>query len=204
MNNIFYSHENTYIGIKILSEATKAVAVFPWYLEYTDNDSGYYAWLTGGISTDTLVTGPLGGVGIIGTDSVELQPQGMRTVYMAIAVGADEASMLANMAFAEGHYGVITEVEEPVSRSMDYKLSQNFPNPFNPSTTISFSIPERQRITLDIYNLLGEKVASVLNKEMDQGSYDIHFDASSLSSGIYFYTLRAGNFTSTKKMMLLK
>ncbi len=198
-NNILYNYENTYVGIKILSEATKAVAVFPWYLEYTDNDSGYYAWLTGGINTDTLVTGSLGGVGIMGVESVDLQPQEMRTVYMAIAVGTAEASMLANMAFAEEHYGAITAIAEHVLKSMEYKLAQNFPNPFNPSTTISFSIPRSERITLEVYNLLGQKVASIMNKEMEGGSYNIKFDASNLSSGIYFYTLRAGKLYIDQK-----
>ena len=203
-NNILYNYENTYVGIKILSEPTEAAAIFAWYSEYRDNDTGYYNWLTGGIDTDTLVTDPDGGVGILGTGSVQLQPQEMRTVYMAIAVGTDEPSMLANMALAEGHYGTITAVEEPVSKSITYKLAQNYPNPFNPSTTISFSIPNRENVSLDVYNLLGQKVTSILNKEMEGGSYSVSFDASSLSAGIYFYTLRAGNYASTKKMMLLK
>ncbi len=85
-----------------------------------------------------------------------------------------------------------------------FSLSQNYPNPFNPSTLISFSIPNRENVALDVYNLLGQKVTSILNKEMEGGSYEINFDASKLSAGIYFYTLRAGSFTSTKKMMLLK
>ncbi len=203
-NNILYNYENTYVGFKILSEPTEAAAIFAWYDGYRDNDSGYYDWLTGGIDTDTLVTDADGAVGILGSGSQMLQPQEMRTVYMAIAIGTDEGSMLSSMALAEGHYGTITAVGEPVAKSMTYKLAQNYPNPFNPSTTISFTIPERAGVTLDVYNLLGQKVTSILNKEMDSGSYDINFDASNLSAGIYFYTLRAGTFTSTKKMMLLK
>ncbi len=203
-NNIFYNYENTYVGIKILSEATGAAVGFTWYDGYTDNDTSYYDWLTGGIHTDTLITDPDGAVGIMGTEMQTLAPQAVRTVYMAIALGTGESAMLANMALAEGHYGTITAVDEPAVKSMTYKLAQNYPNPFNPSTTISFSIPERESVTLDVYNLLGQKVTSILNKEMDGGSYDINFDASNLSAGIYFYTLRAGTFTSTKKMMLLK
>jgi hypothetical protein len=203
-NNIFYNYENTYVGFKILSEPTEAAVGFVWYSGYTDNDTSYYNWLTGGINTDTLVTDPDGGVGIMGTGMQTLTPQEVRTVYMAIAVGTDESSMLTNMGLAEGHYGVITAVDEPAVKSMTYKLAQNYPNPFNPSTIISFSIPERASVTLDVYNLLGQKVTSILNKEMESGSYDINFDASNLSAGIYFYTLRAGSFTSTKKMMLIK
>lgn len=203
-NNILYNYESTYVGFKVLSEPTGAAAIFRWYEGYRDSDSGYYNWLTGGIDTDTLVTDADGAVGILGSGSEVLQPQGSRTVYMAIALGSDESSMLANMALAEGHYGEITAVEEKNPQAMSYKLLQNYPNPFNPSTTISFSIPERESVTLDVYNLLGQKVSSILNREMEGGSYNINFDASKLSAGIYFYTLKAGSFTSTKKMMLLK
>jgi hypothetical protein len=85
-----------------------------------------------------------------------------------------------------------------------YSLYQNFPNPFNPSTTIRFSIPEAGIVNLSIYNLLGEKVGEVLNRELVSGSYEFTYDASSLSSGIYFYTIKAGNYSATKKMMLIK
>jgi hypothetical protein len=85
-----------------------------------------------------------------------------------------------------------------------YSLEQNYPNPFNPATTIRFSIPEAGTVNLSIYNLIGEKVADILNSELKSGSYEVSFDASALSSGVYFYTIEAGNFISTKKMILLK
>jgi hypothetical protein len=87
---------------------------------------------------------------------------------------------------------------------MVYDLGQNYPNPFNPSTTIKFSIPEAGIVTLRVFNLLGQEVATLLNSEKTAGVYEASFDASTLSSGIYFYTLEAKNFTSTKKMVLLK
>ena len=203
-NNVFYNYENTYVGFKILSEPTAAATEFNYYYGYTDNDTSYYSWLTGGISADTLVSTDSGAVGIIGTDTLLLQPQANRTVYMAVALGTDEASMLANMGLAEGHYGVITSVNVPLATIKTYKLEQNYPNPFNPSTTISFSIPEREKVTLDVYDLLGQKVAAIVNKEMEQGTYSFSFDGSNLASGLYIYSLRAGSFTSAKKMMLLK
>ena len=87
---------------------------------------------------------------------------------------------------------------------MVYDLGQNYPNPFNPTTTIKFSIPEAGLVTLRVFNLLGQEVATLLNSEKTAGVYEASFDASTLSSGIYFYTLEAKNFTSTKKMVLLK
>jgi hypothetical protein len=85
-----------------------------------------------------------------------------------------------------------------------YDLSQNFPNPFNPATTISFSIPERTNVTLKIYDMLGREVRTLINGSREAGNYNISFEASDLSTGLYVYSLTAGNFTATKKMMLLK
>jgi hypothetical protein len=85
-----------------------------------------------------------------------------------------------------------------------YSLEQNYPNPFNPATKISFSIPESGIVTLKIYNLLGEEVSTLVNGDLKAGTYEANFNASNLTSGIYFYTIKAGNFSETKKMLLLK
>jgi len=100
---------------------------------------------------------------------------------------------------------VITGIDEYVtSLPAEYKLEQNYPNPFNPSTIIRFNIPENGLVSLKIYNVLGQEVASLVNEEMSSGSYNVSFNASNLSSGIYFYTLNSKNYTSTKKMVLMK
>ena len=90
------------------------------------------------------------------------------------------------------------------AKPFTYALSQNYPNPFNPSTTIKYSVPKAQLVTLKVYNVLGQEVATLINREQVAGNYKYNFNASQLSSGIYFYTLKAGNFVSTKKMILLK
>ena len=88
------------------------------------------------------------------------------------------------------------------------KLSQNYPNPFNPSTTIKYSIPvettRRVVSTLKIYDILGREVATLVNEEKDGGNYEVKFDGTNFTSGVYFYTLRSGNFVQTKKMLLIK
>ncbi len=89
-----------------------------------------------------------------------------------------------------------------------FKLYQNYPNPFNPATTIDYSIPNvgasEQNVQLKIYDVLGREVATLVNEKQSYGNYSIKFDAGKLNSGIYFYTLRAGNFIATKKMILMK
>jgi hypothetical protein len=95
------------------------------------------------------------------------------------------------------------------SLPLNFKLAQNYPNPFNPSTTISFGLPVNASVALDVYNLIGEKVASVYQGELNAGNYEYNFDASNLPSGIYVYVLNAvgsdmKQFNASKKMTLLK
>lgn len=94
--------------------------------------------------------------------------------------------------------------QEDDSVPLTYSLDQNYPNPFNPSTTIKFAIPQQSNVTLKIYNMLGQEVATLVNEQMTAGNYTVNFDASNLSSGIYLYSIKAGQFNVTKKMMLIK
>jgi hypothetical protein len=100
---------------------------------------------------------------------------------------------------------VLTNIQQTSTLAPDnFKLSQNFPNPFNPATSISFSVKEKGLVSLRVYDMTGKEVAVLVNKELSSGSYNYNFDASILNSGVYFYTLRAENFTETKKMLLVK
>ena len=85
-----------------------------------------------------------------------------------------------------------------------YALKQNYPNPFNPSTMISYSVPNNTYVTLKVFDVLGNEVASLVNEEKTTGNYDIEFNASGLSSGIYFYRIQTESFVDTKKLILLK
>ena len=85
-----------------------------------------------------------------------------------------------------------------------YNLEQNYPNPFNPSTTIKFSLPEPTNVSLSIYNTLGQKVAELVNANLDAGRYSFQWDAGNIASGIYIYELRTDKFISVKKMILMK
>ncbi|MEJ2104909.1 MAG: T9SS type A sorting domain-containing protein, partial [Ignavibacteriaceae bacterium] len=85
-----------------------------------------------------------------------------------------------------------------------YYLAQNYPNPFNPATKISYKIDEPGFVQLKVYNVLGVEVKSLINEFKNSGEYSINFDASSLYSGVYFYTLSVNNFTQTRKMILEK
>ena len=101
-------------------------------------------------------------------------------------------------------YGTLVSVEESTELVNNFQLSQNYPNPFNPKTKIRFIIPQRSNVTLSVFTINGEKVIDLVKGELVNGSYEYEFDGSNLSSGIYFYQLKADNFIQTKKLMLLK
>jgi hypothetical protein len=85
-----------------------------------------------------------------------------------------------------------------------FLLSRNYPNPFNPTTTIKYQIPQQEFVTINIYDILGNVIATLVNGEKRSGSYEVEFSGAGLPSGIYFYQLSAGSFIETKKMILIK
>jgi hypothetical protein len=97
--------------------------------------------------------------------------------------------------------GIVNELSLSPS---SFVLHQNYPNPFNPSTIISFSIPSRSFVSLRIFDLIGRRVATLINEYQNAGTHFATFNATNLSSGIYFYRLQAGSFSETKKLVLQK
>ena len=104
----------------------------------------------------------------------------------------------------DGQFQYSKVVEVSLEQPVDYSLSQNFPNPFNPSTEISYSIPKSNNVELKVYNSIGKEVATLVNGMQEAGNHKVQFNSSNLSSGIYFYRLTSGNFTQIKKMILIK
>ena len=86
----------------------------------------------------------------------------------------------------------------------EYILDQNYPNPFNPSTTIRYQLPDDQFVTLEVFNMLGEKVAVLVNDEVSAGAHTVTFQADDLASGLYVYRLKAGTYVEDRAMMFLK
>lgn len=98
----------------------------------------------------------------------------------------------------------ITSIKDKIITSLKYELKQNYPNPFNPKTNIVFSIPENDFVTLNIYNLLGQEIRTLVNQQLDAGFYSFEFDGSELPSGVYFYSINTSKYSEVKKMILSK
>jgi Secretion system C-terminal sorting domain len=103
----------------------------------------------------------------------------------------------------DNHVPIVTSVA-PHGLPQAYELRQNYPNPFNPTTQIKYNVAAKGQVTLKVFNLLGQQVATLVNEVQNPGEYSVRFDAKGLGSGVYFYRINAGNFVNTKKMLLLR
>jgi hypothetical protein len=197
------------VGLKALSEDLKSVGVFYYFTNY-ESDSLFYQWLSYN-SFDTLfITNPsdpnVDAPAIIPAfNQRTINSNDSTVIYVAIGFGERESEMLTALANAQQLYDTLTSViEEKFEIVYDFRLNQNYPNPFNPNTIISWNVPFDSYQTLKVYDVLGNEVASLVNEYRTAGNYSINFNASNLSSGVYYYKLTAGNFTETKKMILMR
>lgn len=132
------------------------------------------------------------------TDGTNLTAFPMYTIFGLSDQGdLDESELWLNAV-------TINDVNDPTFVADNFELSQNYPNPFNPVTNIKYSIANNTNVKLVVFDMLGREVATLVNGAQNAGSYEVNFNASNLSSGIYVYTLTAGNFSSSKKLTLLK
>ena len=206
-NNLRFNYSNAYYN---------ATSVDSCIIETSSDAGTTWTRLIAMYSSPTLTTGTNNSpimstfVQSVGAFTPTLASQWATKIF-AVPVGTNMVRFVAKSGFGNNLYiddvtsGTATGVGNPISLSPDtYNLSQNYPNPFNPSTKISFNIPENGLVSLKVYDMTGKEVADLVNSNMSKGSYSVDFNASKLSSGIYFYTIKAGNFSDTKKMMLVK
>jgi len=124
-------------------------------------------------------------------------------------VAGDVFRIVAKKEFVKGDSITFTTsglvgVRDMDARPSSYSLSQNYPNPFNPATKIQFSVPQNEIVKIKVYDFLGAEIATLVNREMNSGSYEVDFNGKTLASGIYFVRMEAGKFVETKKIVLLK
>ena len=199
-------YKQNHLGFMLLSGNLKSITSFEYFDGY-ENDSSYYKWMTYDTLDAQYNSGPDGPITIASQDFQNINPGDSITVYYGMALGSSFSAVQSGLDSALGRYNgtLITEIKENKSFSpSSYKLNQNFPNPFNPSTIISFSIPVQEKVSLKVYNILGMEVSTLLNEVRTSGNYSIRFDAKNFPSGIYFYELKTGNFRDVKKMTILK
>lgn len=135
--------------------------------------------------------------------SIQTGTVGFTFIYVVQVVGIYNYECTIHSGMT-GSISVVSNVKQISSVVDVFELKQNFPNPFNPETKIKFSIPSNEFVTLSVYDLSGKEVSNLVKNNLTAGVYEYDFNGANLSSGIYFYTIRAGNFTETKRMILVK
>ena len=137
-----------------------------------------------------------------GSETVNLPVVANSTARIKVAAVDNIFFDISNTNFT---ISTVSGISENQTEPYSFKLLQNFPNPFNPATMINFVIPQKSRVSLNIYDLSGKLVSKLIDNELrTEGNYSYEFDGSTLSSGMYVYKLSAGRFTETRKMILLK
>lgn len=187
LNILFYDDRNT---------TSDSASVF-----LTRSTDGGDSWIEFEIANTTFKPKPIaGGSSNYQGDHIALISSGnnLNAFWMADYTGIYQ---IWSVVIDDNLLGVKEQTDEPV---ISFSLSQNFPNPFNPSTSIKYSIAEETPVSLKVYDSLGREVRTLVNKMHSAGNYEINFEPADISSGIYFYTLRAGKFQQTKKMLYLK
>lgn len=198
--------KTNHVGYKWLSHPLTTLHSFEYYSGYDDGvDGDLYNWLSMGVVEEAYENNPSpdGAVSIQALAPVTIEPGASADFWLAIAFGTDEASMLADMDLAQSLYDGQIGIEDQVNAPR-FGLAQNYPNPFNPATTITFSLPQPDHVILEVYNTAGQRIDTVANRRFDAGTHDVRFDAHGLSSGVYFYTLKAGEIIQTRRMSLIK
>ncbi len=138
---------------------------------------------------------------ILNSTSVKIEPSSFNNYSVDLTPYESKIVILSN--------SPLTEVKEKSQQPLSYKLIQNYPNPFNPTTTIMYEIPNTEKVTLEVYDLLGRRVTTLVNNIQKQGRYHVVWNGrnsfgQTVSSGVYFYRLKSGNFINVKKMIMLK
>ena len=191
---IFQSGDTSWVNVGLTNSNVLSFAVYP----HVANGSYIFA----GTAGDGVFLSADNGAGWVQVDS------GLADTYVqALAVsgtylfGGTKGDGVWMRPLSE----MITGVEDKQNNlPTNFSLQQNYPNPFNPSTTINYSVPKTSFVTIKVYNVLGREIKTLVNEKKSFGNYSVQFSGSSLSSGIYFYRMQSGNYSQTKKLIILK
>jgi hypothetical protein len=180
-----------------------------------DVDSKY--WFSGDPVTDVgwICTQNQDMKNLVSTGPFELEKDKQQEIIIAYVVGRGIDYFNSITVARENVQRAIEEYESnfatmtyspppPINPVTDYVLYQNYPNPFNPTTTIRYELPQDGIVTIDIYDILGQKVRTILNEFQNANRYEINFNATGLASGVYIYRMKVNDFITSKKMLLLR
>jgi xylan 1,4-beta-xylosidase len=217
LDNIYYNHWAMYAGVEFGNDDYKKSADSIKVIASSATNGGTVQVYIDSIDASTEIAEcNISGTGSwinYKTFSAKLTSavSGHHDVYLLFTGSVTDKLFMLQSFYFTGHKittGIPKDLEG-YNLPQKYKLEQNYPNPFNPTTTIDYSVPyiETQNIAsvqLKVYDILGNEVATLVNREQKPGNYEVEFNADNLASGVYYYRIKAGSYSQTKKMMLLK
>lgn len=202
--------EGTWVPQEFNSVALGSNGSITWNMDVAESGTYRLNVFYQNIGTPQTAQVSVGGTNVTSLD-FEVDPDSAGAVAMSgdmeLTQGTASITLTggsANIDYVQLLTVIVSGLEDDTKLPEGYSLSQNYPNPFNPTTKINFSLGKASNVKLIVYNILGQKVATLVNGFMPSGAHQIHFDAKLLSSGVYFYGLETADFTYYKKMMLLK
>ena len=208
----FRTGETPYWGTRLLNKPAYSVKIYDWDAyssdpasEVTTDSVRYVATATAGFD-NALTAGVNGSIYHHNAGSVTIAPGDTAEAFYAVVYGTSLNGLLTASAAAQARYNAITNAveESPSDVPNAFALAQNYPNPFNPSTEIRFALAQPGEVQLTIYDANGREVETLLHGVKPAGEHVVTFDASGLSSGVYFCKLRTEKFTATRKMLLMR
>jgi hypothetical protein len=215
VTSFYRDGEASFWGVKVLSPNALGVSMLDWDVfspadpnNDAATDSMRYAMLKNtGYKDSLLVAGSNGSVYTVNVGKTAFTNVGdSATFYYAVGYGTTDADMLVALDSATAKYPKIATSlrKDEIGTPNGFSLEQNFPNPFNPSTQVKFTVGTSSFVSIKVFDALGREVRTLVHQQLETGSYSATLSAENLSSGIYYYTLQAGNFKETKKMLLMK
>ncbi len=214
LNNLSYTNNTTSGPDTWVTTAAITSGNFTFWAIKNDGDGGFqiYDGFTDSEKWQTLSNGigkPTAGPGdishVVGSGPFSINASETIDVGFVIGAGLNLTELQAIVAFARLKYpSLVLSADEENPLPQSFNLLQNYPNPFNPATVISWQLPVSGHVSLKVYDLLGREVAVLVNEVRPAGVYEIEFDGSNLTSGVFFYRIISANYTMTKKMILTK
>ena len=203
-----YRENEAYVGYKFLTGTDHTFNPISWFSGYNGSDSDLWNWMTTGQFVPQAAFDDDGSVIFYTSNQTTISPAASEVHYLAIVVAENEASLLTGMQEAIAKYQSLVSVDDKENLLPSaFELKQNYPNPFNPSTIITYQLPLESNVTLKVFDVIGNEVATLIdNESKEAGTYSFTFSSEkfSLTSGVYFYQLKSDFGISTKKMILLR
>lgn len=208
----FRTGQTPHWGIKLLNKPAFSVKIRDWDKYSSDAsadaapDSVRYNMAAATGFDAGGVVGPNSAIFNVNAGLHNIAPKDTAVVFYAVVFGNSLNDMLAASDAAQARYTALTTAvhEHTPTTPTTFTLHQNYPNPFNPTTEIQFNLTEKSTVSLIVHDAMGREFKKLVNGTMTAGAHKVSFDATGLPSGAYFYTLRANNFTATRKMLLMR